>query len=303
MIYNTIIFLLTNRCNLNCAHCCVSCSPQNNAVLEDNLINKVMDDIAVNEKINRIGISGGEAFLYPEKVSRIIEASTKSKKSVYVYTNGFWCGSYEKTLHVLDRLKKKGLSTVLTSVDTFHQKYIPIGNVKNLLDACYALNIYVKVHVSDTYSNSSENDELIHLLGLSKLNASITSSPVFVSGNALKNIPKEDIISNQELSKLRCNYDGMCSIDWDGNVSCCCSIHSHGMVIGNIKNNSINKILNEVRKNKIFMCILKHGIPYLADIIRANKLMRIDDAYTNGCELCATIFENEKLISQLENIL
>lgn len=303
MIYNTVIFLLTNRCNLNCTHCCLSCSSQNCAVLEDSLIEKTMDEIALNKKITRIGISGGEAFLYPEKVSRIIEASTKSGKSSYAYTNGFWCDSYEKTFRILDELKKKGLSTILTSVDTFHQKYIPINNIINLLNVCNELNIFVKVHVSDTYSNSSKNDELIHLLGLSKLNASITSSPVFISGNALKNIPKEDIISNQKLPKLRCNYDGMCSIDWEGNVNCCCSIHSHRMVIDNIKKNSINQILNEIRKNKVFMCILQKGIPYLSNIIRENELMNIADSYTNGCELCAQIFENERVMSYLEKIL
>lgn len=180
---------------------------------------------------------------------------------------------------------------------------IPISNIKNLMDVCHKLEIPVKLHVSTTYSNLSENDNIVTSLGISKLSVSITTSPVLPIGRAPKQIMKNDFISKKEISQLRCAYDGMCNIDWDGNVFWCCAMHNKYMVIGNIRTDNINSILNNFRKNKIFMCILSKGFPYLANIIEKNKIIPLKEYYVDGCDFCNSIFENISVIKQLEKIL
>lgn len=303
VIYNVVVLLLTNRCNLQCAHCCLECSPQNNAELDDKLIERLIHDLAFNPKIEIIGISGGEAFLYPEKVKRTIYLINQAGKKASVYTNGFWCNNFVDTYNKLRELKEQGLSIVLTSVDTYHQEIIASSNIKNLLDACNELDISTKIHTSATYSNLEDNDKILSSLGKSKLRANIVTSAVFPVGRAARSIKKEDIIVIQNLERLRCTYDGLCSVDWNGNVLWCCSLHNKNMIIGNVKDENINDILNNIRKNKVFMCILTKGIPYLASIIEKWKLGQLNKSYVNGCELCNSIFENSELLKKLEEII
>ncbi|MCR2049035.1 radical SAM protein [Acetatifactor muris] len=303
MIYNIVTFLLTNKCNLQCPHCCIECSPQNNVVLDDKLVNQVISDLALNAKVDTIGISGGEAFLYPDKVLQMVQAINRAGKMPSVYTNGFWCGDYSEAYGMLYDLKDNGLRLLLTSVDEYHQKNIPIDNIKYLLNAANELGIPVKIHVSTTYSGMAENDRLISSLGLSKISASITTSAVYSVGRAADCIVKKDFISIKNLSQLKCSYDGMCSIDWNGDVHWCCTFCNKNMVLGNIQNENINVILNKFRKNKVFMCILTKGFAYLVEIIERNKIMSLNKYYVNGCELCNNIFENEDALEQLNRIL
>lgn len=303
MLYNTVVFLLTNKCYLECEHCSVECSPKNDAVLDDDLINQVISDLASNPKITTIAISGGEAFMYPDKVYKIVKAVNQIGKLPAIYTNGFWCTNYEKTYKRLRELKQIGLKLLLTSIDTYHQKLIPIGNIKYLLDVCNKLDIPTKMHISTTYSTLAKNDEIISSLGLSKLSVSITTSPVLPIGRALKHIKKEDFISTKEISQLRCTYDGMCNIDWNGDVRWCCAMHHKNMIIGNVRNENINSILNNVRNSRIFMCMITKGIPYLANIIKKNNIISLDEHYVDGCDFCNRVFENEDVIEQLEKVL
>ncbi len=303
MIYNAITLLLTNKCNMKCPHCCIECSPENDSVLNDELLEKVILDLKENTKINMISISGGEAFLYLDKVKRAICLIKQVGKSSAVYTNGFWCTEYAETYDTMLELKNCGLTMLLTSIDSYHQQSISIENIKNLLNVCNELDIPVKLHVSTTFSNSSHNDELISKLGLSKLSASITQSAVFPVGRAAKNIPKEDIISSQKISHLKCRYDGMSSIDWNGNVFWCCSIHNENMIIGNISQRNINSILSDFRKNKPFMCLLTKGLPYLANTAEKAGLITLNERYADSCELCNSIFEDNVILDKLEYIL
>ena len=303
MIYNTVVFLLTNKCNLECKHCSVECSPKNSAILDDSVISQVISDLSSNPKITTIAISGGEVFMYPDKVFKIIKAINQAGKRPSIYTNGFWCSDYEKTYKVLADLKKNGLKLLLTSIDTYHQEGIPIDNIKNLLDVCNKLNILTKVHVSTTYPTLSKDDEIVSSLGLSKLSVSITTSPVIPVGRASEKIKKEEVISAKEISQLRCAHDGSCIVDWDGDVFLCCSLHNKNMVIGNVKNGSINSILNNFRRNRIFMCMNTKGIPHLANIIERHNIIPLNKNYVDGCDLCNRIFENRDVMEQLETIL
>lgn len=303
MIFNSVSLLITNRCTMQCPHCCLECHPENRGLLSNELIEKIVLDLKENPKIEMIGISGGEAFLYLEKVKFAICMIKKAGKASAIYTNAFWCNDYETTYTIIEGLKKDGLTLILTSVDSYHQEQIHINNVKNLLNVCQELDIRVKIHVSTTYSNAAINDSLLTQLQLSKLSASITQSAVFPVGRASKEILKEDIISIEKRKNVKCTYDGMCSIDWDGNVFWCCSIHNKNMIIGNVLQKGINSILNDFRKNKVFMCMHTKGLSYLANKVEQLQLLEIRDSYASSCELCNEIYRNNELLRKLNENL
>ena len=75
------------------------------------------------------------------------------------------------------------------------------------------------------------------------------------------------------------------------------------MIIGNVRNENINSILNNVRNSRIFMCMITKGIPYLANIIKKNNIISLDEHYVDGCDFCNRVFENEDVIEQLEKVL
>ena len=299
MIYETITFMITNKCNMSCPHCCLNCCPENNIVLENSLLRETIGRLALNPRIKTVAVSGGEPFLFPEKVEEMVKWIRNAGKKAAVYTNGFWCNEYDATYNTLKVLKTDGLSLLLTSVDSYHQMGVSIDNIKNLLGVCLELEIPTKVHVSTTHKNIHKDDEILKSLGTAKLNASVTTSAVYRAGRANERITESEIITNQSTEYFHCKYDGMCAVDWNGDVFWCCSIRNDNMIIGNIKKENINTILNRVMKKKLFLKLITDA-PYVLEKIKERNMLNLEEKYADYCELCDKIFSNKELVLELE---
>ena len=53
----------------------------------------------------------------------------------YVETNSSWYRDPDTAIELLDRLKRKGLHTLLISMSPFHNEYIPFAKVKGVMVA------------------------------------------------------------------------------------------------------------------------------------------------------------------------
>lgn len=84
----------------------------------------------------KIHITGGEPFLYWDRLLEILERGQKQKlgKVDLIETNGFWATSEKIVRQRLKRLNELGMNRFKVSTDQFHQQYVDIEPVCRLAD-------------------------------------------------------------------------------------------------------------------------------------------------------------------------
>lgn len=114
-----IIFSCTTACNLHCAHCFVNRNP---CKLDINQAVKFLQNSVKSGKINRIGFSGGEPFLYMD----FLLALTKEAVSLdimfdQIMTNGDWWQNEQDLTTTLQNLYNAGYDGKIgLSWDKYH---------------------------------------------------------------------------------------------------------------------------------------------------------------------------------------
>jgi len=155
-------------------------------------------------------IFGGETFLYPELLFNVIKEAKKFKvPRVSVITNGFWGENEQLAKKYANNLKNAGLDQLVVSVDAFHQEFIPLETVKNILQAAEAVgmeNVEVDAKVlgsSEERNVFNERTEALLEEIQKEFNVKIDVEPVHLYGRAAyelasylpsKGIPEDDAV-------------------------------------------------------------------------------------------------------------
>ena len=88
--------------------------------------------------VTEVGISGGEPFLFPDKVIELVKGLKSLKvKTVRPFSNGFWGANRNQAIEILTALKKAGFGSdagdrLKISVGEFHQSQVSIEAVMDL---------------------------------------------------------------------------------------------------------------------------------------------------------------------------
>ena len=88
----------------------------------------------------------GEPVMEIDKLCHLLNFSNKKFKNLTVFTNGYFAHDVDSALAVLERLKKSGLTSLGISCDfhskyKFHQSFIPLANIANVVKAARELKI------------------------------------------------------------------------------------------------------------------------------------------------------------------
>jgi organic radical activating enzyme len=127
----------TYACSSACAHCLYACSPKRDKAYMD----RESADRCF-KTVKRLGcrsmhVGGGEPFLQPEKLFTVLESARDARMPIdYIETNSSWCTSPERMQHILPEIKARGVDRLLLSISPFHNEYIPLRKVLNLMEAC-----------------------------------------------------------------------------------------------------------------------------------------------------------------------
>jgi uncharacterized Fe-S cluster-containing radical SAM superfamily protein len=129
--------ITTYRCTSRCRHCLYGCSPEwPRHYIDDDTARASL------ETIRRLGcraihVGGGEPFLDPEALGRVLELAGEAGVHVeYVETNSSWYRDQQSACSLLRDLKSRGLTTLLISMSPFHNEFIPFSKVKGASQAC-----------------------------------------------------------------------------------------------------------------------------------------------------------------------
>jgi len=250
--------------------------------------------------VKLISITGGEPFLFPEILKKIISFAANSGLCTECVTNSFWAKTELSAINVLKDLRSAGLNVIDISVDDFHQSQIPFGRVRNCFNA--AKRVGLKIFIMCTLSSSSKirlenvvkllNDDSIHILNgetLPKiLPAILAVESGFLPVGRGSRIPENELISGSR------SLDGSCkfilndvAITPSGTVLPCCSAAGlvNGMEIGNAHRKRLGPIIREASGQSIIKILFEKGPKALQESVDAKPHKN----YVNKCHLCYEI--------------
>lgn len=256
---DTVAILLTDQCNAKCSMCCFSCSPDNRDVVDIETIKSIIEQAATLNGINTVGFSGGEVFLQYNLLADMVKYASSLGLRTTCTSNGFWATSYKVALEKLLLLKKNGLSKLGLSVDQFHQQYVNINNIKNILMVCRKLGIPVDIGSVITKSTSDLSE------AMSELKDDLVNIPHFRAAclpiGKAENIDSSDLYYDEDLlkrDKILCYETTYFSIYLNGDVYPCCSQAGKTICLklGNIYVDSLENIFKKYRSN-MYIRIIK----------------------------------------------
>lgn len=134
------VFCYTYQCNIQCAHCLLSCSPQRNEKIKIEDAKQVLRNYAASG-IRLAVLIGGEPFLNFTELSDMVSYASGLGMAVEVDSNGFWGKDYDKAKEKLRELIHRGLKIIFVSTDLYHQEFIPLAYPINVLRAAKELEI------------------------------------------------------------------------------------------------------------------------------------------------------------------
>ena len=128
--------LLTYRCNCRCAFCYYNCGPDKGGLIPVDLALSAwqsLQDLAGERA--RIHLTGGEPFLYWDRLIEILEAGQAQSLGPVdmVETNGFWASDDAQVTQRLKQLDNLGMQRLKVSCDPFHQQFVDISHVQRLV--------------------------------------------------------------------------------------------------------------------------------------------------------------------------
>jgi len=251
---------------------------------------RYIDSALTLNTINVVGFSGGEPLLYLDEICELSQYITsRGIRAVGVSTNGFWASTVDRTREVLTKLHLSGIRKLNLSADDFHQEFIPIDNLKNILDLAPEFNFTIDVSVMLAKGTSRLLDVLANLgnntsyITFSEYRAQPVAQVLNNNIDVIKNKLSIDETST-------CNMLNALAIFPNGEVYPCCShfCDNELLRIGNMNTDSIEEIRKKYNSNMVIRILRKHGFKWFVD-----KHPSFDVECVNLCDLCDKILHDK----------
>lgn len=268
--FSSIEIVVTNRCNIKCRHCIYDCQPFSTEQLSKSAIKDLIKQAAKLNSLRSVIFTGGEAFLEYDILVENIALCEELGIESSVVTNGFWAPNSHITTQKLKKLK--GLRTLNVSTDLFHQEFVPVDRIRNIIQSCHELGIECIVRVS--YLNDSVSEiEIIkkQLTGLDGL-YTVSAIPVAPFGRAATLVDTL-LIYEYDPDGIPCCGADCPVIDANGDVKFCPGgLFSHPsnslLKVGNIFNETLETIQKSANLNPIVQMLRLRGPSGLAHLAR-----------------------------------
>lgn len=291
-MFKQLAILYTKKCNACCDICCFGCSPNDNEKMSINDAKHYISEASKLKTISRVGFSGGEALLYIDEICELAKYAKTLNLGSTVTSNGFWGTTLDKAKSIIEKLLESGFVKLGLSVDEFHQKFVPIQNIKNILTVARGYNFQVDIGFLVT-RNSKRISDILPELGDSVLDCVLMEYPCLPVGNALKY--SKNCIRRKLLTNEICTEMNILAVYPDGSVYPCCSQagFTEALYLGNLKSDTIERIIKNFNSNMYCRILRKYGFKWFTDIIINENLdIELNPEYVSKCELCYNLFSD-----------
>ncbi len=293
---NSVELVYTEKCNLFCDHCIADASPEKERKIDYKKVLPLIKDFP-RYGIKRLGITGGEPFLFLDELVELCSVASKKGVNFRVVTNGFWASSEKETERIMAEFYSAGLREMDVSTDDFHSKFIPEKNINNIINAVKKRKDFTLIlrccfkEKTDVLSFIAKHKT--YAKALSKKHFHSFFQPLSPLGRALEKLPYDSY-------KLAENFDNKCFllgklvINFDGKLVACCnnSQFSDAFVLGDFYKSSFRDLVDIYRNSLFVFYLINKGPVPLFELIKKHRLKRVRkvpnplSGYVSMCDFC-----------------
>lgn len=254
-------------------------------------------------EVPAIGIAGGEPFMNPDLLRKLITQAASFGMTTILVTNAYWAASRDEAMSRLSALREWGLDRIQLSLDDQHQEVIPIENVANAARAALALEYddvkLLGTSVGNTRTFASQLFYVQELLDIpleriDLIDRPRTSHTYFEDEEQMRYEFSE--LESAESLELPVRKPGDClsemMLDVNGDIYPCCN--NFVGRIGNMHVDTFSDMIERLPSNEHFRILKKDGPFELArylDETEGTDFSR--KKYSNWCELCSRLFQED----------
>jgi MoaA/NifB/PqqE/SkfB family radical SAM enzyme len=287
--------LLTSKCNVACRHCCNHSHPTAERTVEQDALERLIDQAAEITSITDVGFSGGEPLIKHKLLLAGIRRAAAKGYAVSVTTNGFW-GRSAGAPRMLDELREAGLTTLWISTSAFHREFIALETVAAAVSVGLAAGLEVNVNVVASTAYSAETVRAA--LGAVGTLVRITVMPCLPAGRAADAVAPEefDLGEAEPLGTCRRHFTKL-AVDLDGNVWPCCSPggFTEPLKLGSTRDKPLSEIIARAGTNPLIAVLEEVGPAFFLPFLRASSAAdEMPQRFADQCHLCHAMLSSPR---------
>lgn len=315
----TILSIITTyKCTSSCNNCCFQCTPNRSEFLAiDEIYEYIKEAIDTYATIKLVVFTGGECFLYKEKLPFLVEFASKLGLKTRIVTNGYWANTYEIAYQKINDLVSVGLNEINFSTGDDHLEYVPFNVIKNAIIASIANGLTPLVNIESAEEKKFTSKNLLNDPELKKF---IEQGKLHIINGIwipMKNEKKQNISSVDRsvllkgsnkfgLTEQRCtNLFTTITIDPNRRMMACCGLTSKYIKfldLGSLEKHPIKFLYEKQFEDFLKIWISTEG---------PHKIMRFISKHFSDsnfeyekmhpCQVCAMIFNNSEYLTFLRS--
>jgi organic radical activating enzyme len=272
-----IHFLLSYKCDSECAHCFLYSSPQAKGTFTLDQIKRVFDELTKIQTIEWVYFEGGEPFLFYPLMCEGIRIAGGMGFKTGIVTNAYWAESEEDAELWLKPLRDLGVSDISISDDAFHYEDNDTSPAKHALNAARRLDMSSGSICIDkpTVEEAIEKEQ--------DKGKPVIGGGVMFRGRAVEKLT-EGLPRRPREEFTECPYEDLKNpervhIDAYGNIHLC-----QGLSMGNMWDVPLSKIVKQYDADLHPICRpLINGGPAL---LAKEYDVRPEAEYVDACHMC-----------------
>ena len=265
-----------------------------------------IEQVSHVDRCTSISITGGEPFLYFERLLQVVGGCRRHGLRSTVFTSGYWASSGEIAAEKLSQLSHAGLTGITVSADEYHQERVPLANVARVLNAAKGCGISPKVALS--YLPRGRGAAQVKRDLRRELGQSTLDGVQIEAGGIVKLGRAHELVfpgrQQGEQPKLVCNALGPV-IQLDGTVASCCRAplpSTSPLIMGDLSTEGFQPIYQRFLSHPVIPFIQTWGLLEMLERLIDEGLATGLEGYRDAreeeiCELCQAIFSEPAHVS------
>lgn len=270
----------TNKCNIACRHCFLGKQEKAFHMSDDLLVGILRQSKKIG--ISKISFSGGEPLLFWKNISMILERESTDGIKISFSTNAMWASSQQIANEMCKHMRVIGITQLEVSCDEYHQEFVPIQNVYNLIEAANKWDIQTKIVMSVT-------DDLRYLnLYANLLKHNLTPKQIITQRVAGYGNAKENSIDTpldaEQFRNIKCGQIMNPCVTYNGDMYACCgpcvvSDQKNPLYVANLSKIDLASAIDAMRQSTRVSKIYTDGP---GSLIECKKIKNCSSL----CDLC-----------------
>jgi MoaA/NifB/PqqE/SkfB family radical SAM enzyme len=305
-------FMLTYKCSVACPHCIVKAGPHRKEEMKAEDAFNWLEQIHTYSRESGftpgIALTGGEPSFNRELLKKVADYAATLNFIVSVVTNACWADTRESALEFVGDLSSVQLFSL--STDIYHQKFIPLSNIRNAVYACKKLgrqyNIAVATPSEQDHFYLALMDELLEFTEAEKIDTAM----IVKVGRAENAIDGTFLDGTPEPSEGICTMASFPILFPNGKVIACIGPpivlpETNPLYLGNLKNEPLKDIVERAEINPVLHAIRAFGPSLLVSKLQESgygHLLPATYREDTICDICHQLFSDGEICRALESI-